>query len=198
MEILTSIYMNKKRRGDMHIDDAIIKKAANGDIKAYGLIVEAYGKYVYSAVFNIVRDHHETEYITQDVFIKAYYSLHKYRFKGFTSWIGRIAVNKAIDRKRELSREYELRKKANFEECLKALSKTTVEDEIIYKEEKKQVKALLKKLPQIYRKVIYKYYYMNKSYRDIANEEKISIKTVESRLYRARKLIKEKWEEESI
>ena len=52
-------------------------------------------------------------------------------------------------------------------------------------------------MPEIYRVVIEKFYFQEKSYEMIAREENVSVKTIASRLYRAKILLKEKWREEN-
>ena len=51
---------------------------------------------------------------------------------------------------------------------------------------RKQIQAL----PDIYRRVIYQYYFQERSYREIAQNEGITVKAVESRLYRAKALLR--------
>ena len=45
-----------------------------------------------------------------------------------------------------------------------------------------------------YSRVLMRYYFEHQSYQQIAREEGISLKTVESRLYRARKILRKRWE----
>jgi RNA polymerase sigma factor (sigma-70 family) len=65
----------------------------------------------------------------------------------------------------------------------------------LQKERQEQVEKVCLALPEVYRRTIEKYYLEEKSYQQIAAEDKITVKTVESRLYRAKKLFREKWEE---
>jgi RNA polymerase sigma factor (sigma-70 family) len=74
---------------------------------------------------------------------------------------------------------------------------TIMPDEFIINQENRQrIQALSRSLPARYGRVILKYYYEDKSYQQIAREEGVTLKTVESRLYRAKNMIRQKWKEE--
>ena len=60
---------------------------------------------VYRVAYQFAGNHHDAEDIAQDVFIRLYRSLSRFRQDSqFTSWIYRIAMNACIDhRRRQLS-----------------------------------------------------------------------------------------------
>ncbi len=78
-----------------------------------------------------------------------------------------------------------------------ASDKNNPEISIVDKERKEVLIRALNNMPEIYRVVIEKFYFQEKSYEMIAKEEDIPIKTIASRLYRAKILLKEKWREEN-
>jgi DNA-directed RNA polymerase specialized sigma24 family protein len=45
-------------------------------------------------------------------------------------------------------------------------------------------------LPGIYRRVIYEHYFNQQSYKEIALREGVSVKTIESRIYRGKALLR--------
>ena len=51
----------------------------------------------------------------------------------------------------------------------------------------------LDRLPPLYRQVLRRHYLDGFSYREIAGEAGVPVKTIESRLYRARKLLRSIW-----
>jgi RNA polymerase sigma factor (sigma-70 family) len=181
----------------MKPEDLLIKKAAAGDKAAYEQLVDKYKKYVFAIVLNLTRDNFHAENIAQEVFLQVYISLPQYRFEGFRTWIGRIAVRKAIDWKREQQRIAEKERRAAAEEKLAAPEERgSPEDTLIRQEEAQRIRSLCSRLPDTYRTVVEKYYFSGKSYRQIADEEGLALKTVETRLYRARQKLKEQWKEE--
>ncbi len=73
----------------------------------------------------------------------------------------------------------------------------TPEDILIEKEKRQKVRRVCKSLPDIYENAIIKFYFEEKSYEEIAKEEGTTEKTIASRLYRGRILLREKWREEN-
>jgi RNA polymerase sigma-70 factor (ECF subfamily) len=76
-----------------------IARAKEGDTSALHFLYIRYADDVYGYVNSIVRDHHEAEDITQNVFAKLMTAILKYeqREVPFTAWILRVARNAALD-----------------------------------------------------------------------------------------------------
>lgn len=76
-----------------------IKRAREGDRDALGFLYARYAENVYGYVLSIVRDHHQAEDITQQVFAKLMRAIGKYeeREVSFLAWIVRVARNVAVD-----------------------------------------------------------------------------------------------------
>lgn len=66
------------------------------------------------------------------------------------------------------------------------------------REDKRQIRVLVDRLPDNYREVVTAYYMEDKSYEQIAAETGLERKSVESRLYRARSWIKRHWRKEDF
>jgi DNA-directed RNA polymerase specialized sigma24 family protein len=47
------------------------RKTQQGDFEAFGLLVHTYSKYVYSISIKMVRDFHQAEDLSQEVFVKS-------------------------------------------------------------------------------------------------------------------------------
>ena len=83
--------------------DGIVAKAVAaakaGDSEALRYLYVRYADNVYGYVRSIVRDEHEAEDLTQDVFAKLMRALHRYEDRGlpFHAWILRVARNLALD-----------------------------------------------------------------------------------------------------
>ena len=84
-------------------DDALVYRAVarakEGDMSALHFLYVRYADDVYGYVNSIVRDHHEAEDITQNVFAKLMTAILKYeqREVPFAAWILRVARNAALD-----------------------------------------------------------------------------------------------------
>ena len=133
--------------------------------------------------------------ITQEVFIKIYTSIGNYRNEGFKTWISRIATNRAIDYIRKKTKEQEKIVSLDFYKESITIPNTP-ESLLLEKDQNEKLLSICEELAPKYRGVVKKYYVENKSYTAIADEENISIRAVESRLYRAKRMIKKRWEEE--
>lgn len=143
----------------------------------------------------IIRDPDIAADITQDVFIKVYTSITGYRHEGFKTWISKIATNSSVDYIRKRTKEQQKIVSLDFHQQSITTSDTP-ESLFLQKKQKEKLLFICDDLGTKYKDIVKKYYIENKSYKVIAYEENISIRTVESRLYRAKKIIKKQWEEE--
>ncbi|MEO7274604.1 MAG: RNA polymerase sigma factor [Vicinamibacterales bacterium] len=86
------------------VDADLIARAAGGDTAAFQRLVEQHRAMVYRVAYQFAGHHYDADDITQDVFIKVYRSLPRFRQDAqFTSWIYRIAMNACIDHRRRQS-----------------------------------------------------------------------------------------------
>ena len=78
---------------------ALVKKAVNGDVEAFGEIYSIYLDRIYRYVFYQVHNKVTAEDLTEEVFIKAWSGIARYKWKGlpFSAWLYRIAHNHVVD-----------------------------------------------------------------------------------------------------
>jgi RNA polymerase sigma-70 factor (ECF subfamily) len=82
-------------------DSDLVARAAAGDGAAFHALVERHRAMVYRLAYQFAGNHHDAEDIAQDVFIKVYRSLDRFRYDAqLTSWMYRIVMNACIDHKR--------------------------------------------------------------------------------------------------
>ena len=82
-------------------DSDLVARAAAGDGAAFHALVERHRAMVYRLAFQFAGNHHDAEDIAQDVFIKVFRSLDRFRYDAqLTSWLYRIVMNACIDHKR--------------------------------------------------------------------------------------------------
>lgn len=143
----------------------------------------------------MLRDQKDAEDATQEAFIKIYYSLPQYENQGLKTWMTRIAVNHAIDLKRKRDR----RREDVMEASNLPVSKSkNLERVVLSKEQRRLVHERLDELPINYREAIYDFYIAEKSYQEMAKEQQVGVKTIETRLYRARNWMKKRWREDDF
>jgi RNA polymerase sigma-70 factor, ECF subfamily len=82
-------------------DSELVSRAAGGDLAAFQALVERHRSMVYRVAFQFAGNHYDAEDIAQEVFIKVYRSLEKFRQDSqLTSWLYRIVMNACIDHRR--------------------------------------------------------------------------------------------------
>jgi RNA polymerase sigma-70 factor (ECF subfamily) len=85
-------------------DTDLIFRAAAGDHSAFQTLVERHRSMVYRVAYQFAGNHHDAEDIAQEVFIKVYRSLDRFRQDAqLTSWMYRIVMNACIDHRRRHS-----------------------------------------------------------------------------------------------
>lgn len=184
----------------MKDESVLIKKAIEGDQDSFTEIVDLYKNYVFAIILNFIKDYNEVENVAQEVFLQIHISLPSYEADNFKGWIGRITSNKSIDCLRRKKSKFREEIMENSEELIDnpKFSHTETPEEILIEKEKNElISKICKSVPAIYEDVITKFYLQGKSYEEIAREEEVSVKTIASRLYRGRNMLKEKWREEN-
>ena len=82
-------------------DTDLVTRAAAGDASAFHTLVERHRAMVYRMAYQFAGNHHDAEDIAQDVFIKVYRALDRFRQDAqVTSWLYRIVMNACIDHRR--------------------------------------------------------------------------------------------------
>lgn len=177
--------------------ERLITRILQGDQGAFRELVNMYSKHVFHTAYSVLRDVKEAEDASQEVFIQVFKALPQYRSEGFKTWITRITLNKSIDLKRKIVRRSPEQQGEREEELERIPSRD--EDTLnllIHKEKKHELRQKVLSLPDNHREVITAFYLEEKNYEQIACELGVTVKTVESKLYRARQWIRKTWKEE--
>lgn len=79
-----------------------VRRARNGDAEAFRGIVEAYSRPLWRAAFRVLGDAAAAEDAVQDAFLRAWRALDRFDERAeLSTWLYRIAINAAIDHRRE-------------------------------------------------------------------------------------------------
>ena len=85
-------------------DSDLVSRAAGGDPTAFQTLVERHRSMVYRVAYQFAGNHYDAEDIAQEVFLKVYRSLDRFRQDAqLTSWLYRIVMNACIDHRRRQS-----------------------------------------------------------------------------------------------
>ena len=172
-------------------DVDLIQRILSGDESAFTTLVEKHRKRIHSLAWREIGDFHAAQEITQDTFIQAFKSLPSLRDPNrFSGWLHVIAKRQCIEW---------LRRKPITMQSLDAMPKAELE-RLSYarylEEEQAQastdglreiVERLLQKLPVNERSVMVLHYYKGLTCEEVSAFLDVSLNTVKSRLYRARK-----------
>jgi len=91
------------------VDLRLVERCQAGDIDAYCELVSRYRDRVLNFIHRSVRDHSVAEDLAQDVFIRAFANIRKFRRRAsFQTWLFRIAHNRMIDHNRRTRRRRKL------------------------------------------------------------------------------------------
>lgn len=173
-------------------DDSLIMLFQNGNTSVYRYLVERYQEKIRNLIFSIFNESDIVDDLSQEVFIKAYEALPKFRFESsFYTWLYRIAVNRSRDemRRRKVKRFFRFQSvESTSNRSLDALVSTTFDDEQIHE----VIEQQLNLIPEKYRLPIILKDVDGLSYDEIAEVLGCEVGTVKSRLSRGRNMLKSK------
>ena len=185
-------------------DDFLIKQFRKGNSKCFDQLLERYKQRVFSYIFQMVKDHDNTNDIFQEVFIKVIKSLKKdtYNHEGkLLSWILRIAHNQVIDYFRKNSKMPIAGRSSNSNEDFNIfdhikLEEKSAEDVMIDQQISEDIRLLIEELPKEQMEVVKMRYFLQMSFKDISEKTGVSINTSLGRMRYAlinlRKLVADK------
>lgn len=129
------------------------------------------------------------EQVLQDTFVAAYKSFHTFHHKStYFTWLCRIAINKSADYYRQQVHERSHIVLPALDELTNIFSpEISPEEQLSLQELKSQVNKSLDLLPPEYRRLLHLKYYERLSTREICVKLNISPRSLEGKLYRAKK-----------
>lgn len=165
-------------------DAELVAQCLKGERTAFGVLVDRYQKPVFNAALRIVGNGEDAADITQVVFLKAYEKLRSYKpnYK-FFSWLYRIAVNESINFAKARRQHEEI------DDSIPA------EDGPVGEETPEAVEGIIEEALQAlsleHRLVLVLCHLQELSYREAGYVLDLPEKTVKSRLFTARKVLKD-------
>ncbi len=181
-------------------DQVLLNNYLQGDSSAISQLIERHSKRVRDYIRMMVKDADIAEDIFQETFIKAVGVIDSGRYTDsgkFLPWILRIAHNKVIDHFRaqkqgrivsESSAGYDVLGTMRFAE-------RSIEEDIISEQTAEHLRKMVEQLPEEQREVVKMRYYMELSFKEIAEQTGVSINTALGRMRYAliniRRMIKE-------
>lgn len=173
-------------------DEELVARAREGDRTAFARLVERHSVSVFNLTLRMVGNREDAEEAAQDVFVRAFRSLDRFRGDSrFSTWLYRIAVNVSLSTTRRSRRDLTTTSLSESEDddgLPMQLPDPSADpaERFEQAEFKDQVRNMVAALPPIYSAVISMYHMQSLSYDEIAEALELPIGTVKARLFRAR------------
>ncbi len=184
------------------IDRDLVANAVAGHEGGFEELVRRYQRPISAYVYRMVGDYDAALDLTQEIFIKVYGSLARYRseFK-FSTWIYKIAHNCAVDHlRRHNGREQSLTRSSEgdcYELPLES-RRPSPEQESERKERKLEIEGVVRALPAAYRELIVLRHSQDLTYEEIVEVTGLPLGTVKNRLFRAREMMRQQFLQRGI
>jgi len=159
----------------------------------FRILVSRYQEAFIRKALGIVRQREEAEEIVQETFVKIYFNGKKFKKMDgieFKSWAYRILVNTAISRYRKISRKWQAESNDPLDLETASDSALSTENIILESENKSLTADLLSRLPKPLARLVSLYYIEDKPYKEIAEQEGLTMAALKMKLFRAKKLLK--------
>jgi RNA polymerase sigma-70 factor (ECF subfamily) len=183
-------------------DRDLVATAVTGVEGSFEELVRRYQRPISAYVYRMIGDYDAALDLTQEIFIKVYGSLARYRaeFK-FSTWIYKIAHNSAVDHlRRNATREQSLISGIEGDQYELPIEsrRLSPEQESERKERRIEIESVVRRLPANYRELIILRHSQDLTYEEIVEVTGLPLGTVKNRLFRAREMMRQQFVEKGI
>lgn len=181
---------------DNNSDLLLIRRISKKDETALSQFYDIHHRYLYTIIYNILRDQAESEDLLQEIFIQIWEKINSYdeTLGNPIAWITRMTRNKSIDRLR--SKNYKNRSSETDIEKFFNISadpgSSNADSDIISRQEQIEVSNALRTLKQNQKELIELAYYRGFTQSELAEYFKIPIGTVKTRMRAAMMILRDK------
>ena len=171
----------------------LVKIFQTGDKKAFEERVERFYPYISGFLLKTTRNSILAEDLTQETFLSAYSSLDRFDGRNERAWLSRIATNKCLDHLKSAASRTTPAEDDELE--FRAGASPGLEDEYMNTQLGRDVRAACEALREPYRSVAVEYFCEDMPLSQIAERTGEPLKTVQTRAYRAKKMLRENLKE---
>jgi RNA polymerase sigma-70 factor (ECF subfamily) len=178
-------------------DRELVASAARGLEGGFEELVRRYQRPISAYVYRMVGDYEAALDLTQEIFIKIYGSLSRYRpeFK-FSTWIYKIAHNAAVDHlRRSAGRARSLVNGSESDSYDLPIESEGLspEQESEREERRIEIETVVRSLPTPYRELVVLRHSQDLTYEEIVDVTGLPLGTVKNRLFRAREMMRQEF-----
>ncbi|MCB2298484.1 RNA polymerase sigma factor [Clostridium tagluense] len=156
--------------------------------------IKQYERLIITICLSFTKNYFDAEDLAQQTFLSAYTNLSKFDGVNFKAWLTTIATNKCKDFLKSPARAINSLSNEDFDGLVD--TGDLPEDKLLKKHSRERIYSLCKKLKEPYRAVALNYFCEDIKLSDMAKDTGQSLKTLQTHLYRSKKLLKVLWKEE--
>lgn len=151
-------------------------------------VIDTYQNLVFSICYKVTGDYFAAEDLTQETFLSAYRKFDSFEGENEKAWLCRIATNKSIDYLRSAGRKSVPTEDVFFEQQCE--TRGSPEEICLEEEVRERLLNLCSQLKPPYDEIAKAVYYDEMKAEEIAKSRNENIKTVQTRIYRARDMLR--------
>lgn len=182
------------RRAERDADLELVLRVQEGDLAAFGELVDGHKRAVYGIVSRMVANRDDADDLVQDIFVAAYRAIGNFRRDAkFSTWLHAITVNTTLRRLKRMKKENAVSiddPETGLADAIRADDAPSPSESLEERERNEAVRRALDSLPAKQRIVVVMHYFEQRSCEEIAAILKCSMGTVWSRLHYACKRLK--------
>jgi RNA polymerase sigma-70 factor (ECF subfamily) len=179
-------------------DGRLVERFLRGDTHAFEVLFRKHQSYAFNVAYGLVGNSEDAADITQEAFLRVHRNMERFRGdSSFTTWLYRVVVNLAITELRRRTRSRTLL----MEDIAPAEAWRSEEEtddapalHLEIDEERETVQQVLKHLPADYRAVLVLRHFQQLAYEEMCQVLGLTMSQVKTRLHRARKMFKERYQ----
>jgi RNA polymerase sigma-70 factor, ECF subfamily len=178
----------------MHVegigDAECVRRVQQGDTDSFEILVRRHQKAIFNLVYRLLGDYDEAVEISQEVFLSAFKSIHRFRGDAtFSTWLYRIGLNHAGTRRKNLNSAHQRYIPLDGTE-VSGDGAVDPAKSVEQKEIQRRVQEALNDLDPDDARIILLRDLQDLPYEDVAAMLDIPVGTVKSRLHRARQALR--------
>jgi RNA polymerase sigma-70 factor, ECF subfamily len=170
------------------LDRALVEETVRGSLDAFNRLVLRHQDFLFGLVYRLVPDRDQAADVVQEAFLSAYKNVASFRGGSVKSWLGRIAINGAMDLQRSRRRRPTQPYPELEDESWQPPDKSEAEPEArsIALERSRVLATALDQLNPDQKACIVLFDVQGYDYAEIAEMMQVEVGTVKSRIHRGR------------
>jgi RNA polymerase sigma-70 factor (ECF subfamily) len=179
-------------------DGELLERARQGHPDAFSTLIRRHDRYLYRVARSVLRNDDEAEDVVQQTYLQAFANLVDFRGEAnLRTWLTRIALNDALQRRRRQRSTVELdqldaaRERIRSDVVLSSLTMPTPEHAAARSQVREILEHAIDELPPAFRIVLIMRDVEEASVNETASALAIKPETVRTRLHRARRMLRD-------